>query len=152
MSQQAIQLLAALANETCRDRFAQLTLAGDAGLPTMPKLDRLLIAAGAAVAEGVRTVISQSGLRAALDELRAARSDAVKERPLESIPRRHDDRIAELRRLAAVVLPGPDKISESALNERLAPYVVDVALFRRAMVDHELICRDPHAQLYWRAN
>lgn len=46
MSAHALPLLASLANDASRTRFAELVLAGEAGLPTAPKSDRLLIQAG----------------------------------------------------------------------------------------------------------
>lgn len=150
LTSQAIQLLASLSNPASRERFAHLVLAGESGLPSEPKADRLLIEAKCAREDGGRTELAVSGIRAALDELRSAKDRSTEKQKIEFLPKNSAKRDAALWQLVQRVLPDRGRVREAALNEKLAEEVVDVALVRRAMVDHGLVERDPAKQVYWR--
>jgi len=68
--------------------------------------------------------------------------------PLERLPKRPDDREALLRFVAAQVLPAGECDDEPGLNLRLRRFTEDVAMLRRALVDHGLVDRAADGSSY----
>jgi len=148
MQAMLVQFLAALAQQPSRLRFAELATKAGHWVPISERADRLLINSGVLKATETHVTLVEDHLTALLDFARDQAKPAPDAR-LERLPRRRRDRVEALRQLAASVLVGGERVSETVLGERLEPLVVDVAAARRAMIDEGVLDRHSATQTYW---
>jgi hypothetical protein len=145
------RVAAALSNPVRRSVYAQLIL-GVA--PSAPRLDRVLAdLRGAGLISAENNVIDSvfaDLLAADAPVTRTGVERFIRDGRLEQYPSRPDDRAMVLE-WAASHIPADDAVSESAINEILAPLVDDVASLRRYLVDAGLLERDADGTAYRRA-